>query len=163
VQRIATTSKSGNLTNAGTITLKNADGCGYNASLLLAGGTLTNKGTLEALAGAGGQRLIDASISNAKTIIARAGATLHVTGTYTQTAPGTFTPGSTARRGVHRQHRAANVDQRVHAVRRQVAADDFATALAELENNVIAKIQAQGQIDSDVTLLRSALVNLAGR
>jgi hypothetical protein len=88
----ATVSKSGNLTNAGTITLTNLDSCADNASLVLSGATLTNKGTLQALEAAGGQRLIDGSVSNAKTILVDAAANLHVTGTYMQTATGTFTP-----------------------------------------------------------------------
>jgi hypothetical protein len=41
-------------TNAGTITLTNADSCQNNATLTISSGVLTNSGTLDAAAGAGG-------------------------------------------------------------------------------------------------------------
>lgn len=70
--------------NSGTIDLTNGDGCGNNATLNLAGGTLENNGTLNSEVPHGGSRTIEGSLKNEKTLSLSAGATLKVTGTYAQ-------------------------------------------------------------------------------
>jgi filamentous hemagglutinin len=70
--------------NAGTITLTNGDGCGDNVTLNLGGATLENKGTISAEEPHGGARTIEGSILSEHTVALGAGATLKVTGSYTQ-------------------------------------------------------------------------------
>jgi hypothetical protein len=87
------TTASASFTNSGTIELTNAGTCGNNASLSLAGLTLTNTGTIDAEEPAGGSRTIEGNLKNEKTLSLGAGADLKVTGAYTQTGPGTFSVG----------------------------------------------------------------------
>jgi fibronectin-binding autotransporter adhesin len=79
----AVTSAAG-FVSSGTINLTNGDGCGNNATLNLAGGTLENKGTINAEHPTGGNRTIEGSLKNEKTLSLSAGATLKVTGIFTQ-------------------------------------------------------------------------------
>lgn len=81
-------------TNSGTIVLTNGDNCGNNATLNLAGGTLLNKGTVEALVPHGGARTIEGSVTNEKSVIAMS-IVLHVSGSFTQPKKGTLTIGIT--------------------------------------------------------------------
>lgn len=71
-------------TNAGTVELTNGDGCGNNVTLDLAGGTLTNKGTVEVEEPSGGTRTLEGSLVNEGTVALGAGATLKVTGSFTE-------------------------------------------------------------------------------
>lgn len=77
-------------TSSGTIVLTNGDGCGNNVALKLGGGSLENKGTLEAQALHGGTRTIEGSVTNEKTVYVLSGATLHLTGAFTQGKKGTL-------------------------------------------------------------------------
>ena len=99
---VTATTVKGSFTNSGTIVLTNGDGCGNNATFNLAGGTLINKGTINAEEPHGGSRTIEGTVKNEKTVAAGAGATLKVTGTYTQTKGGTLKTsiGSTSSYGV---------------------------------------------------------------
>jgi fibronectin-binding autotransporter adhesin len=81
----------GSFTNVGTIELTNGDGCGNNATLNLKGGTLTNNGgTVTVAEPHGGTRAIEGNVTNLGTVGVAAGATLKVTGSYTQTSAGRF-------------------------------------------------------------------------
>ncbi len=84
--------KAGSFTNEGTIVLTNAESCGYNVDLALSGGTLTNKGTIAVEYVHGGNRVIEGSLKNEKTVTLFAGETLKVTGAYTQGKKGTLSP-----------------------------------------------------------------------
>jgi fibronectin-binding autotransporter adhesin len=55
-------------TNAGSITLTNSEGCGNNAALAIAAGTLTNSGKLTTEPAHGGQRTIQGNITNTGTL-----------------------------------------------------------------------------------------------
>ena len=55
-------------TNAGSITLTNSEGCGNNAALVIAAGTLTNSGKLTTEPAHGGQRTIQGNITNTGTL-----------------------------------------------------------------------------------------------
>jgi hypothetical protein len=70
--------------NAGTVELTNGDGCGNNVTLNLAGGTLTNTGTVDVEEPAGGTRTLEGSLANDSTVAVGAGATLKVTGSFTE-------------------------------------------------------------------------------
>ena len=78
----------GSIFNAGKIELTNGDNCGNNATLNLKGGTLTNNGTLSIANPHGGLRQIEGNLLSNKSVLVAAGATLHVSGTYTQSAAG---------------------------------------------------------------------------
>jgi hypothetical protein len=80
-------------TSSGTIILANINAGNNTATLNLAGGTLTNKGTIKAEALNGAARTISGSVLNEKTLTVEAGITLTVTGAYKQGKKGTFTPG----------------------------------------------------------------------
>jgi hypothetical protein len=82
--------KAASFKNEGTIVLTNGDSCGYNVDLALAGGTLTNKGTVEVQNPHGGARVIEGSVVNEKTVTVLAGETLKVIGSYSQNKKGTF-------------------------------------------------------------------------
>jgi hypothetical protein len=57
------------LTSAGTITMENAESCGYNTALLIAEGqTLTNTGTISAEEDHGGNRVVQGSLLNKGTL-----------------------------------------------------------------------------------------------
>jgi len=70
--------------SSGTIVLTNGDGAGNSVTLNLAGGTLENKGKLEVERANGGSRTIEGAIKNEKTLFLGAGATLKLTGNYSQ-------------------------------------------------------------------------------
>jgi fibronectin-binding autotransporter adhesin len=74
--------------NNGTLELTNGDGCGNSATLNLKGGTLTNNGTLLVANPHGGSREIEGNLVNNLILSLAAGQTLHLTGTYTQSAAG---------------------------------------------------------------------------
>ncbi|MHB8233936.1 MAG: beta strand repeat-containing protein, partial [Solirubrobacteraceae bacterium] len=80
----AKTTAAGSFLNSGTVTLTNGDGCGNNATLNLAGGTLENKGTLSTAYPHGGTRTIEGNVKNEKTLSLGAGSALKVTGTFMQ-------------------------------------------------------------------------------
>jgi hypothetical protein len=89
----ARTTAAGSFSSSGTIDLTNGDGCGNNATLVLgAKKTLTNKetGTINAERPAGGARTIEGDVKNEGLVSISAGQTLKLTGTFTQTAKGTF-------------------------------------------------------------------------
>ena len=75
-----TTSSGMSIGSHGTLLLTNADGCANNATLAIPSGTLTNGGTIDVLAAAGGTRNIQGSILNNGTIDLDSGATLNVSG-----------------------------------------------------------------------------------
>jgi filamentous hemagglutinin len=75
---------------AGRLELTNGDGCGNNATLNMKGGTLTNDGALVVNNPHGGVREIEGNLINDKGVSVAAGATLQVTGTYTQSSAGSF-------------------------------------------------------------------------
>jgi len=77
----------GAFVNNGTVILTNAEGCGNQANLLLGAGTLENKGPH------GGQREIEGSLKNEKTVSIAAGETLKLTGAFTQGKKGTLVTG----------------------------------------------------------------------
>jgi hypothetical protein len=79
-------------TNSGTIIMSNTEAGNNTVTLNLAGGTLTNKGTIEVEALHGAARTISGNLINEKTLTIQAAISLGVTGTYTQTKKGTFTP-----------------------------------------------------------------------
>ncbi|MGH2853218.1 MAG: beta strand repeat-containing protein [Solirubrobacteraceae bacterium] len=64
----AVTTAAASFTNAGTITLTNADGCGDNATLVVSAGTLTNSGTITTEPAHGGTRTLQGSITNTGTL-----------------------------------------------------------------------------------------------
>ncbi len=80
----------GSFESFGTITLTNAEGCGNNATLNLKGGTLTNGGTINVENPHGGVRAIEGNLVNKIILSVAAGATLQVTGTYTESSKGRF-------------------------------------------------------------------------
>jgi fibronectin-binding autotransporter adhesin len=80
-------------TSSGTISLANTESGNNTATLNLAGGTLTNKGTIEVEALHGAARTISGNLINEKTLTIEPGITLSVTGTYSQGKKGTFSPG----------------------------------------------------------------------
>ena len=80
-------------TNSGTIKMANSEAGSNTVTLALAGGTLTNKGTIKVEALHGAARTISGNVINEKTLTIEAGITLSVTGTYAQGKKGTFTPG----------------------------------------------------------------------
>jgi len=82
----------GAFTSSGTIVLTNGDGCSNNATLALAGATLTDLGTVEAQYSHGGARTIEGSLVNEKTVTLLAGVTLKVAGSYSQNKKGTLSP-----------------------------------------------------------------------
>ncbi|MFI5003843.1 MAG: hypothetical protein ACHQE6_02395 [Solirubrobacterales bacterium] len=84
----AKTTIAGNYANYGTIDLTNGDGCANNATLALAGKTLTNKGTINSESPQGGARTIEGVLLNEGTVSLSAGETLKVTATYTQSSKG---------------------------------------------------------------------------
>jgi fibronectin-binding autotransporter adhesin len=86
----AKTTAPGGFVSSGTIKLTNGDGCGDNATLNLSGGTLENKGTIDAEEPHGGTRTIEGAIKNEKTLFLAAGANLKVTGSYVQGKKGTL-------------------------------------------------------------------------
>jgi fibronectin-binding autotransporter adhesin len=89
----ASLSAAASFTNKGVIILTDAPGAnGENVSLVVAAGagTLTDKGTITIEHNAGGSRTIEGSVNNEKTVSVAAGASLHVTGTYTQGKTGTL-------------------------------------------------------------------------
>jgi hypothetical protein len=63
---VATAAES--LTNAGTITLTNGDGCGNNATLAISSGTLTNSGKLITEVVHGGRRVLQGNLTNTGTL-----------------------------------------------------------------------------------------------
>jgi hypothetical protein len=71
-------------TSSGTVELTNADNCPNNVTLRLAGGTLTNKGTLDVQEPVGGTRALEGSLVNENTVALAAGATLKLTGSFTE-------------------------------------------------------------------------------
>ncbi len=77
-------STAASFTNTGTIVLTNSGSCGNNATLNLGGGTLTNEGTIDAEEPHGGSRTIEGSVSSERTVAVGAGATLKVTGTFSE-------------------------------------------------------------------------------
>jgi fibronectin-binding autotransporter adhesin len=80
-----TTAASG-FSNAGSITLTQIQNEGDNSTLAITTGTLVNKATITVEQGPGsGTRRIEANVANEKSLIIGAGATLTITGTYTQT------------------------------------------------------------------------------
>jgi hypothetical protein len=92
-QDAALTTTNGATVNAtGILTLTNADSCAKDATLGLSGGTLTNSGNVRAIKAVGGQRVISGTVSNKKIVQIDAGATLQVTGAFSQTSAGTFQP-----------------------------------------------------------------------
>jgi hypothetical protein len=78
------TTTTGSFVNSGTLDLTNGDGCGNSATLNLGGGTLENKGIVNAEEPHGGSRTIEGGLKNEKTLSLSAGATLKVTGAYVQ-------------------------------------------------------------------------------
>src|SRR5581483_4369958 len=76
--------------NNGTVVLTNGDGSGNNANLLLGSGTLENKGAIDIENPVGGQREIEGSVKNEKTLQIAAGTILKVTHTFTQGKAGTL-------------------------------------------------------------------------
>ena len=80
-----TTSSSMTIGSHGSVLLTNADGCANDATLAIPSGALTNGGTIDVLAAAGGTRNIQGSIVNNGTIDLDSGVTLNVSG------GGTFT------------------------------------------------------------------------
>jgi fibronectin-binding autotransporter adhesin len=86
---VASQSLTGSATNAGTIQLTSVACSGEPDTLTVpTGDTLTNTGTLQAFAGAGGTRTITGKVINKGTIGASDGPTLNITGNYTQTSAG---------------------------------------------------------------------------
>ena len=71
-------------TSGGQIVMTNGDGSGNSVTLNLAGGTLTNKGTVEAVRANGGNRTIEGSLVSEATVAVGAGATLKVTGNFSE-------------------------------------------------------------------------------
>jgi hypothetical protein len=86
----AIVSTAGSFENKGTLELTNGDGCGNNAILNLKGGTLTNtsSGALNIDNPHGGVREIEGNLVNNAPLGIAAGATLQVTGSYTQSSVG---------------------------------------------------------------------------
>jgi hypothetical protein len=84
-------SAAGSFTNAGSITLTNGDAAGNNATLNLAGKTLTNTGTINSESPHGGARTIEGTVTNSGNVSLGAGETLKLTGSYTQSKKGTLT------------------------------------------------------------------------
>jgi hypothetical protein len=82
----------GGFLNSGTINLTNAETCPNNVRLNLAGGTLENKGTINALYPHGGSRTIEGSLVNEKTLLIGndPSQSLKVTGSYSQGAKATL-------------------------------------------------------------------------
>ncbi len=75
----------GGLTSSGTIVLTNAETSPDNVTLKLGGGTLDNKGKLEALFPKGGTRTIEGNLTNEKTLtIANSGNPLRVDGQFSE-------------------------------------------------------------------------------
>ena len=74
----------GSFVDSGTIYLTNAETCGNNVTLKLAGGTLDNKGKLEVLFPHGGARTIEGSLTNEKTLTLANGQALKVTGNFAE-------------------------------------------------------------------------------
>ncbi len=69
----ALTTATASFANAGTITLTNGDSCGNNATLVLSGGgTLTNSGRLATEPVHGGERTIQANVTNTGTLAIKA-------------------------------------------------------------------------------------------
>jgi hypothetical protein len=78
--------------NKGTIELTNFEGCAKNVTLDPAGGTLDTGGALKVDNPHGGARTIEGSLSNSSLLVVAAGATLKVSGSYTQTSAGKLIP-----------------------------------------------------------------------
>ena len=68
-------------TNAGSITLTNADGCANNATLIVAAGTLTNSGTITSEPGVGGARTIQGNLKNTGTLAINTNTSYNAPGT----------------------------------------------------------------------------------
>ena len=83
----AVVTAAGGFANAGAITLTQIQNEGNNSTLVLEhAGTLVNKATITVEQGSGsGTRRIEGNLANEKSLIIGAGATLTITGTYTQT------------------------------------------------------------------------------
>ncbi len=88
---VATTSGVG-LTNNGTLELTNGDGCGNSVTLNAKGGTLTSSGIVNVDFPAGGSRTIEGNVLSTGILTVAPRATLHVSGTYTQTSTARFKP-----------------------------------------------------------------------
>jgi hypothetical protein len=67
-----TVTASESFTNAGTITLTNADGCSDNATLIVSAGTLTNSGKIVTEPAIGGTRTLQGNITNTGTLSIKA-------------------------------------------------------------------------------------------
>jgi hypothetical protein len=84
----AVATAAGSFNNNGTLELTNGDGCGNNVTLNLKGGTLTNNGTLNIDEPNAGSRTIQGNVTNAAVVGLGAGATLQLSGNYTQASSG---------------------------------------------------------------------------
>ena len=94
----ATLTSANSYSNGGTITLDSTHGS-YGAYLTLTAGTLTNSGTVNALSGAGGARIMTGALLNSTgTVRVHPGVVFDV-GTFTQEAGGTLNivPGSSGK------------------------------------------------------------------
>jgi hypothetical protein len=82
------TTAAGSFLNSGTINLTNIETCANNVRLALAGGTLENKGTINALFPHGGSRTIEGGLVNEKTLAIGndPSQSLKVTGNYSEGA-----------------------------------------------------------------------------
>jgi hypothetical protein len=74
----------------GTLNFVNADSCPNSSTLTLTTGTLTNRGTVQTVAGAGGTRLLQGSLSNQGTVLVDVGSPLQIGRTFSQTSAGTL-------------------------------------------------------------------------
>jgi hypothetical protein len=74
----------------GTLNFTNADSCPNNSTLTLTTGTVTNRGTVATVAGAGGTRLLQGSLSNQGTVLVDVGSPLQIGRTFSQTSAGTL-------------------------------------------------------------------------
>jgi hypothetical protein len=80
-------------TNAGTITLTSSGGPGYLTVLEMPGSTLTNNGTINVEAGAGGYRYFEGNLTNNHVLSIGAGIELKGIAAYTQSTSGTLKVG----------------------------------------------------------------------
>ncbi len=84
----ATATAAGSFLNAGTVELTNGETCANGATLNLKGGTLTNVSVIIVANPHGGTRAIQGNLANEQTLSLAAGATLQVSGNYTQASTG---------------------------------------------------------------------------
>ena len=134
--------------NSGTLDLTNGDGCGNNATLSLGGGTLENKGTINAEEPHGGTRTIEGSVKNEKTVSLSAGATLKLTAGFTQGKKGTLKTAvaSGSSYGILAASGAASIDGSLQLVQSKTflgkAGESFAILTSSARTGTFAKVKS---------------------